>query len=80
MCHARAPPRAGLLHSRRWTIAAFPVAVIARHYHVAPGTIRSWVSEDRISGQADPHERRRKVYELGDIQRAYDKRHGRIAT
>lgn len=57
-------------------MAAFPVATIARHYRVAPGTIRRWVSEDRISGQADPYERRRKVYKLDDIQTAYDKRYG----
>jgi len=56
-------------------MAAFPVATIARHYRVAPGTIRRWVSEDRINGQHDPYERRRKVYELDDIQAAYDRRH-----
>lgn len=61
-------------------MAAFPIAVIARHYHVAPGTVRGWISEDRISGQADPYERRRKVYELDVIQDAYDKRHASEAT
>lgn len=41
-------------------------------FPVAEGTLRSWVSEDRITG----HRRgRRKVYSHGDIQRAWDQRH-----
>lgn len=54
---------------------AFPVAVLARHYDKAPGTIGRWISEDRIEGDRDPLNRRRKLYSLTAIQRAYDKRH-----
>lgn len=57
-------------------MAAFPVAHLARHYRVAPGTVGRWISQDRIPGQPDPYNRRRKVYRLDDVQAAYDKRHG----
>lgn len=53
----------------------FPVAVLARHYLVAPGTIGRWISQDRIPGRKDPTDRRRKLYPLADVQQAYDKRH-----
>lgn len=55
---------------------AFPVAELAWHYRVAPGTIGRWLSEDRIEGHTDPYNRRRKLYPLSAVQRAYDKRHG----
>jgi hypothetical protein len=54
---------------------AFSVADLARHYGKAPGTIGRWICEDRIDGQRDPANRRRKLYPLDVIQRAYNKRH-----
>jgi len=56
--------------------SAFTVPELARHYGVAEGTIGRWCSQDRIEGQRDPHNRRRKLYPLQRIQDAYDKRHG----
>lgn len=48
---------------------------LTRLFPVAEGTLRAWVSEDRISG----HRRgRRKVYSHDDIQRAYDRRHPQL--
>lgn len=41
-------------------------------FPVAEGTLRCWVSEDRITG----HRRgRQKAFRHDDIQRAYDRRH-----
>jgi hypothetical protein len=50
----------------------------ARLYHRAPGTIRSWISLDRIEGQPDPaltgHRGQRKLYPLDRLQDAYERR------
>lgn len=54
---------------------AFTIADLARHYGTATGTIACWISEDRIDGRRDPANRRRKLYPLDAVQRAYDKRH-----
>lgn len=55
----------------------FTAPELARLYHVAEGTIRRWVSQDRI-----PAARRgqRKAYRHRDIQRAYDRRHPEAAA
>lgn len=57
-------------------MTAFPVIELAHHYRVAPGTVGRWIWQDRIAGQPDPRDRRRKLYRLDDVQAAYDKRHG----
>jgi hypothetical protein len=54
----------------------FAVEVLARHYSKSPGTIGRWISEDRIEGDRDPANRRRKLYPLEQVQAAYDKRYG----
>jgi transposase-like protein len=54
---------------------AFSVADLARHYGKAPGTIGRWISESHIEGSRDPLNKRRKLYPLDAVQRAYDKRH-----
>ena len=54
---------------------AFSVADLARHYGKAPGTIGRWISESHIEGSRDPANKRRKLYPLDAVQRAYDKRH-----
>ena len=49
----------------------------ARLYGRAPGTIRSWISLDRIQGQRDPAMNgpgRRNVYPLDQLQAAYERR------
>lgn len=53
----------------------FAVDVLARHYSKSTGTIGRWISEDRIAGDRDPTNRRRKLYPLVDVQAAYDRRH-----
>lgn len=53
----------------------FTIAELAWHYSKASGTIGRWVCEDRITGQPDPLNRRRKLYPLSAIQQAYDRRH-----
>lgn len=45
---------------------------LADHYEVSVGTIYRWVSEDGIRRYGTP---RRRLYRLGDIQAACDKRH-----
>jgi len=57
-------------------VSAFAIPELARHYGVASGTIGRWCSEDRIEGQRDPCNSRRKLYPLVRVQDAYDKRHG----
>jgi hypothetical protein len=44
----------------------------AAFYGVAVGTIYRWVSEDGIRAYGTP---RRRLYRLGDIQAACDRRH-----
>lgn len=55
------------------------VADAVRIFHTPPGTLRRWISEDRIPGQRDPQlaglRGRRMVYPCGRLQEAYDKRH-----
>lgn len=53
----------------------FAVETLARHYSKSPGTIGRWISEDRIEGDRDPTNRRRKLYPLSAVQDAYDKRY-----
>lgn len=53
----------------------FAVETLARHYGRSSGTIGRWISEDRIQGDRDPANKRRKLYPLDDIQAAYDKRY-----
>jgi hypothetical protein len=49
-----------------------PTADLAVLYGVAPGTVRCWISQDRIAGRQSG---RRKLYPLDDVQAAYDRRH-----
>jgi hypothetical protein len=48
-------------------------AELTRVFPVAEGTLRAWVSEDRI--EPFGARGRRKVFRHNDIQRAYDRRH-----
>lgn len=47
-------------------------AAIAKHYGVAPGTIRYWASED---GWHPYGTRRHRQWDLNQAQASYDKRH-----
>lgn len=46
---------------------------LTRIFPVREGTLRSWVSEDRIQPRAKRG--RVKVFSCRDVQRAYDRRH-----
>lgn len=46
---------------------------LTRIFPVAEGTLRCWVSEDRIQPRAKRG--RAKVFSCRDLQRAYDRRH-----
>ena len=55
----------------------FTVTELAQIYHVAPGTVHYWISMDRIQGV--PHGRGKR-YPVGEIQKAYNKRHPEAAA
>lgn len=48
-------------------------AELTRVFPAREGTLRAWVSEDRIEPRAT--QGRRKLFAHTDIQRAYDRRH-----
>jgi hypothetical protein len=61
-------PRDGYVPKHR----LFDAGTLAFHFHVATGTIYRWVSEDELAVYALG---RRRLYDLLDVQEAYNRRH-----
>lgn len=55
----------------------FTVKELAQIYHCEPGTVHYWISKDRIQGV--PYGRGKR-YPIGEIQKAYNKRHPEAAA